>query len=115
MTLIFIMISSGIGAVCRHLTNEIVKKTFNTSFPVATLIVNILGSFMIGIAAQFLQNDTQSYAMIAIGFCGGYTTFSTHFLEIYERYLLKSYKQMVIYLLMTIILSISACLVGYYV
>ncbi|MGK9043381.1 fluoride efflux transporter FluC [Mammaliicoccus vitulinus] len=115
MTLLFIMMSSGIGAVCRQLVNDIFTKVYTISFPIATLIVNIIGSLIIGFAAQYLNSDSYSYAIIAIGFCGGFTTFSTHFLEVYEQYLLKSYKKMTIYILFTIILSIGSCYLGYHI
>lgn len=114
MTLLFIMISSGIGALCRNFVNEFFTKLYTNHFPVATLTVNVIGSLIIGFAAQYLNDNSYSYAIIAIGFCGGFTTFSTHFLEIYERYLLKSYKMMTIYIVSTVILSIGACYLGYH-
>ncbi|MBL0847144.1 CrcB family protein [Mammaliicoccus fleurettii] len=115
MTLLYIMISSGIGAVCRQFVNVTLTKYFAYSFPIATLVVNILGSLMIGFVAQYLNSSSLSYAIIALGFCGGFTTFSTHILEIYEQYLLKSYKKLIIYLLLTIILSIGSCYLGYHI
>lgn len=113
MTLVLIMISSGVGAVLRHMTNQIISKIFTHSFPLATLIVNIIGSFIIGLCAQYITENSYIYLILAIGFCGGYTTFSTHILEVYERYLLKSYKQMLLYVSITVILSLFACYIGY--
>lgn len=113
MMLLYIMISSGIGAICRNFVNECFTKLYKNHFPIATLTVNVIGSLIIGYAAQYLNDHTYSYAIVAIGFCGGFTTFSTHFLEIYERYLLKSYKMMIIYIISTVILSIGACYLGY--
>lgn len=113
MTLFLIMISSGFGAVCRQFANNLCTKYCASSFPVATLIVNLIGSFIIGIVAHHFESASAIYALLAIGFCGGFTTFSTHLLEVYERFLLKSYKQMIIYILLTIVLSIGACYLGY--
>lgn len=113
MILILIMIGSGVGAVLRHMTNQIISKFFTQSFPFATLIVNVVGSFIIGLSAQYIAESSHIYSILAIGFCGGYTTFSTHILEVYERYLLKSYKQMILYIALTVILSLTACYLGY--
>lgn len=113
MNLFFIMFGSGIGAVLRHLTNETISKNFPTTFPYATLSVNIIGSFIIGICAQHFNANASTYLFLAIGFCGGYTTFSAHMLEIYNMYLKKSTFKLIIYLSLTFLLSVAACYVGY--
>lgn len=80
-TLLFIGLGGGIGSICRYLTSVAINKYFNTTFPLATFIINIAGCFLIGILAgildkQILSNDNAKYFLIT-GFCGGYTTFST--------------------------------------
>jgi CrcB protein len=50
-------------------------------FPVGTLLVNITGSFLIGmlivVLARRTSNATMLHSLLVLGFCGGYTTFST--------------------------------------
>ncbi|WP_269142698.1 fluoride efflux transporter FluC, partial [Mammaliicoccus lentus] len=52
------MIGSGVGAVLRHMTNQIISKFFTQSFPFATLIVNVVGSFIIGLCAQYIAESS---------------------------------------------------------
>ena len=74
----------GIGACLRYLIGLIpLKEPF--AFPVKTLMINLLGCFLIGlIAALAVKNSTLSpktVLFIKTGLCGGFTTFSTFALE----------------------------------
>lgn len=68
------------GSVCRYGVGISAARFFHGNFPFGTLIVNIVGSLIIGIlAGYFLKNQSQ-HAMslfLITGFCGGFTTFST--------------------------------------
>ncbi|MFD2682106.1 fluoride efflux transporter FluC [Bacillus seohaeanensis] len=64
------------GAVSRFAVSGWTKDRFSTSFPVATFIVNSIGSFLLGYFVSFgLEGNL--YAFLGIGFCGAFTTFST--------------------------------------
>lgn len=51
--------------------------TPQTRIPLATLLVNVLGSFVIGIALANVSRDHMTHYLGVVGFCGGFTTFST--------------------------------------
>ena len=54
-------------------------------FPLATVLINITGSLLLGfVAALYPERSHAWYVLLGVGFCGGYTTFSTFALETYE-------------------------------
>jgi CrcB protein len=57
-------------------------------FPVATLLINVSGSLLLGFLAVLWEKNRMWYLLLGTGFCGGFTTFSTFSLETWE--LLKS-------------------------
>lgn len=69
------------GTCARYLTGLIAHRLFPTPFPLGTMIVNIVGCFIIGLLfglaeKQHLLSNAWS-ALLITGFCGGFTTFST--------------------------------------
>jgi CrcB protein len=97
-----IMFGGALGAVCRYFTQEIVIRWTKLPGWMSIFIINILGSFLIGLAtATLLQKTTnpqqlghlslelhtrslpEGLAILAVGFCGAYTTFSSFSLDNY--------------------------------
>ena len=79
-TLLIIGSGSFIGGVARYLTSRMVQNSFASSFPFGTMVVNLLGCFLIGLIFGFsertsLINDEWKI-FLTVGFCGGFTTFS---------------------------------------
>ncbi len=81
--LIYIGFGGFLGAISRFLLSNFVQKQFSVLFPIGTLSVNVLGSFIIGFMAMFFQNmiEPQYKALVMTGFLGALTTFSTFSLE----------------------------------
>jgi CrcB protein len=72
---------SAVGGVARFLLTDAVHHRVGTTFPVGTLVVNVLGCLALGFIMQ-LALDTgelspSTRALLTTGFCGGFTTFST--------------------------------------
>ncbi|MCI2229068.1 fluoride efflux transporter CrcB [Polaribacter sp. MSW13] len=78
--LLFVFIGGGFGSVLRFIIGKWLNNTEN-GIPYGTFFANILGSFLIGIILGYAaKNDTlsqNSTLLLATGFCGGFTTFST--------------------------------------
>ncbi|MDA8392773.1 MAG: fluoride efflux transporter CrcB [Actinomycetota bacterium] len=65
-----------VGAPSRYLMDRFVTSKRKTSLPVGTMAVNVSGSFLLGVFTS-LALPPLAAALLATGFCGGYTTFST--------------------------------------
>lgn len=70
-----------IGSIARYLVAVLFAGQFASGFPFATLAVNILGCFLIGIIFAFTERSNalspEWRVLLTTGFCGGFTTFST--------------------------------------
>lgn len=104
-----------IGAVCRYLIGLIPLKE-GTIFPIKTLIINIVGSLIIGmIAALAVKNNSLNPRMILfikVGLCGGFTTFSSFALETND--LMKNGNMTIacLYVILSIVLGVIAVFLG---
>jgi CrcB protein len=86
---LWVAIGGALGSVGRFWLNGIISAKFGETFPFGTLVINITGSFLIGIFAAMAipegRMDSQSRAFatqfLMIGICGGYTTFSSFSLQ----------------------------------
>jgi CrcB protein len=84
MMLLAIAFGGAVGSVLRYIIGVAVQRVAHTGFPVGTLAVNLIGCTLVGaLAALFLNDETQPVlrAALTVGFCGGFTTFSTFTLE----------------------------------
>jgi CrcB protein len=79
--LLYIALGSAIGGVSRYLLGGLIQRWLDTTFPAGTLLVNVSGSFLLGAILRYaIETPTLSpevRALLTVGFCGGYTTFST--------------------------------------
>lgn len=85
-TLLLVGLGGAIGAVCRHLLGAwLLPLATQHRFPLGTLAVNVLGCFLIGLLAAFLQRhapaDQTLRPFLITGILGGFTTFSAFGLE----------------------------------
>jgi CrcB protein len=85
VTYLAISVGAVLGANARYLVGGWVTDRFGTSFPIGTLLVNVTGSFAIGlfltlIGERLVVADWWR-PLVAIGFLGSYTTFSTFSFE----------------------------------
>ena len=80
-TLLAIGCGSAVGGICRYLLTQLLSRQELKLLPWGTFAVNILGCFLIGIIFGLIDRGmTISPAMkafLTVGFCGGFTTFST--------------------------------------
>lgn len=79
--ILLVFIGGGIGSALRYLAGLWVLRLFPDSWPLNTWLVNILGSLLIGILFGLISGDARwgefAKMFLIIGFCGGFTTFSS--------------------------------------
>lgn len=114
--LLLIFIGGGCGSVLRYLISSAsAGLNPSLSFPVGTLVCNVIGCFLIGLfnalSAQFgWSNETR--LMLTVGLCGGFTTFSTFSNEGLSMLNAGSYLSYALYVALSIILGIGAVVLG---
>ena len=81
----FVLVAAGgaAGSVCRWLlASAMVVPASRWQFPAGTLLVNVLGSLLVGwFAAKLGETGSDARLLLVTGFCGGFTTFSAFTLE----------------------------------
>jgi len=117
--LLWVFLGGGIGASLRFVTINLFEKGSSTlAFPFAVLLINIVGSFAIGIFAQIVSRETFSnYAFIQplfmVGILGGFTTFSAFSLEALALLEAGKILYAAIYITCSVVFSILAAYAGY--
>jgi CrcB protein len=79
MSYLWVAVGGAIGSVARYGVGQWTSSVLGDAFPWGTLIVNVVGSFIIGAVTALAASDGLSDNMrlfIAVGICGGFTTFS---------------------------------------
>lgn len=123
MNVFLLAIGGGLGAILRYLIGKWLMKSFpNPPFPVAMIVVNVIGSFGLGIfLGSYMQtlhvmgNDDLVFLVLGVGFFGAFTTFSTFSVEAQALLQKREWSKVVLYLTLTIIGSILAFILGYYI
>lgn len=102
------------GAVSRFLISTYMQKLTGSFFPIGTLSVNIIGSFLIGFLFLYFENviSPNQKAMLITGFLGALTTFSTFSYETVLMLQNGLYYRALTNIFLNIFLSIGATIVG---
>jgi len=116
MLYLIVFLGAGIGGAFRHGVNVGSARLFGLGFPMGTLIVNIVGSFLMGLCAGYFAFrpglDQHFRLFLTTGILGGFTTFSAFSLDtalLIERH---AYSLAAGYAVGSVIASVSALFVG---
>lgn len=117
MKLLLLVCAGGaLGAGARHLINVSFLRWFGPGFPWATLFVNIVGCFLMGLLAAYVVARTQSApearAFLATGILGGFTTFSAFALDVAQLVERGQSLAMVCYIAASVGLTLAAVFLG---
>ncbi|OYW58546.1 MAG: protein CrcB [Bosea sp. 12-68-7] len=115
---LLVFVGAGLGGVLRHGINLVSPRWFGTGFPAGTLLINILGSALMGLIAGWLAFKTEAgwsqhaRLFLTTGILGGFTTFSAFSLDAVLLWERGESGLAVAYVLGSVILSLAALLAG---
>jgi CrcB protein len=107
MNVLYVIIGAAIGAPARFAIDQYIRK-FSTK-PYGIFLVNILGSFLLGLT---FNSSEHVHDLLAIGFAGAFTTWSTFMLDIFLAYELKRYKEAGLNLVLSLGCGLLAAQIG---
>ena len=113
--LVLVFVGGGLGSVLRYIIGKALNNTEN-GIPYGTFLANVLGSLLIGIILGLaLKNNTLSNnqtLLLATGFCGGFTTFSTFAYENHVFLKAGDFTSFALYTIASFILGFLAVFLG---
>lgn len=112
----YIALGSAVGGALRFLLGGWIVQRAGNTFPVHTLIINVSGSFLLGFLQRYgLEQTTISpevRAMLTIGFCGGFTTFSAFSYETMTMLEEGAWARAALYAGLSVALTVAAAFAG---
>ncbi len=115
MVLLLIALGGAAGSVLRYFLGGRAQHFAPHGFPLGTLFVNVVGCFLVGmLVRQFMNIQTHNYlrALLVVGFCGGFTTFSTFSMETVGLIEGGEYSRAMSYIALSLTLCLAATFAG---
>jgi CrcB protein len=109
MRALLISIGAGVGAPLRYFIDIRLRKNRINLLPIETLLINILGAFVLGIT---VHRSTNIGFLFGTGFAGAFTTWSAFAIETHDLFRARKHWYAVAYLALTLILGVSAAALG---
>jgi len=113
----YVFVGAGIGGVARYAVAVGIDPRLGSSFPFATFLINVTGSFVLGVIMRLaLHSDAvgpEMRALLATGFCGGYTTFSTFSYETARLIENGEYRRAASYAGSSVLVALAATFAGF--
>ena len=116
MNVLYVALGSALGGVCRYLVSLALNAP--KGFPWGTFAVNVAGALAIGLLSGWLARGEHAAAIrlvAVVGFCGGFTTFSTFSNEAFKMLESAQWGQAAIYVLGSVLAGLAAVALGYLV
>ena len=118
MNYLIVFLGAGIGGMVRHGFNVLIPRWLGSTFPYHTLMINVLGSLVMGALAGYFAlkgEASQSWRLFLMtGILGGFTTFSAFSLDALVLYERGDMMSSIIYITSSVVISIVALFSGLY-
>ena|SRR5688572_10493568 len=119
MKWILVFFGSGIGGCLRLFTSEITGKYFGHTYPFGTFVSNFLACLLLGLVLGFFEStrvlDVRARWLLAVGICGGYSTFSTFSNETLQLLSAQKFAEAFLYVGVSILIGIASVFGGFMV
>ncbi|WP_414692375.1 fluoride efflux transporter CrcB [Phenylobacterium sp.] len=117
LNILLVAVGGAFGSVMRYLTGVAAGRLLGLKFPYGTLTANVVGGLLMGILVGVLalrggEHQDRWRVLIAVGFLGGYTTFSSFSLELARMVETRAWGQALGYSLGSVIAGVSAVFLG---
>ena len=118
LTSLYVALGGALGSVARFWLSEAVAARYGNAFPWGTLVVNVAGSFVIGLLAAVSLSDGRfllappARFFLMVGVCGGFTTFSAFSLQTYALAQNGEWARAVMNALLSVLLCLAAVVLG---
>ncbi len=104
----------GLGGAIGSMLRFAFQKMLNDSFPVGTLLVNVIGCLLIGLLwGYFAKTNVTLNLLLVTGFCGGFTTFSAFTQEGVDMLLHHRFLPFILYTSLSVVVGLAATFAGY--
>lgn len=114
---LIVAVGSGFGGMLRYFISDFVQRGSLSLFPYGTLVVNIIGSFIIGLVLFYFDSleliSSETRLFLTVGLCGGLTTFSTFSYETVKLFQDSEFLLAGANILLNVILTILAVYLAY--
>ena len=110
--LLLVALGGAIGSTLRYLTALLLARHYTGSIPLATLAVNLVGCFLIGLLIGLCSDTSHLRLLFITGFCGGFTTFSTFTAESYSMFREGAYGLALLYIAGSVLIGLLALWLG---
>ncbi len=117
MVWLAVLVGGGIGALARYGLGGWVQNAAGADFPWGTLAINVSGSLLLALIYALLEGSRarpEWRAFLGIGFCGGYTTFSTFSYEAFRLLEDGQWNRAAAYMLGSLVLALAGTFAGFY-
>ncbi|MGH7671016.1 MAG: fluoride efflux transporter CrcB [Gemmatimonadaceae bacterium] len=113
----YVAVGAAVGGALRYLATVLIQSRAGPGFPVATMLINVTGSLLLGFLVAYLAETSvvrpELGLLLTSGFCGGYTTFSTFTYETFALLRDGEYDRAALYAVLSVGISLVGVFVGF--
>jgi len=115
---LIVFTGGGLGSALRYFSGRWINSYYIQTFPLATLVVNVSACFVLGLVIGFADHkqlmSASSRLFWAVGFCGGFSTFSTFSQETLTLFQIGQQGSSLLYVVVSVVLCLVATVAGQY-